>query len=264
MTSGRRVLSETGRDEVLRAACERGEELEILVGRDGRVIKHSSRFLRAVTRDDGLHLLIEMPTQEGKSVDYRQDEELEILFHLGGERYAFSSHIEGQRIHGQNAEQDVTALLLRYPREVENRQRRGHYRVPLSMAKPVSVAFVEDLGPDASSDVSSIYSGFISNISAGGLAIACRQSLPVSIEEGTHLIISFQLPGEPEHLDLKGVIRHIRHAHAGQAPILGIEYLRDEHDIRGPRKMSLIQRFVVERQRKILQQLRMLQPAYRS
>ncbi|KPL01416.1 MAG: hypothetical protein AMK75_05060 [Planctomycetes bacterium SM23_65] len=123
---------------------------------------------------------------------------------------------------------------------------------------------MEDPGPDASSETASIYSGFISNISAGGLAIACRQSLPATIGEGTHLVLSFQLPGEAEHLDLKGVIRHIRGAHAGQAPILGIEYLRDEHDIRGPRKMSLIQQFVVRCQRKILQQLRMLQPAYRS
>ena len=258
MTSGVRALSSTKRDEVLHAACDRGETMEILVERDGRGIRHSSRFLRAVISDDDLHLVVEMPSQHGKWVEYHPHEDLEVLFHVGAERYGFFTHVEGRCIHELDEEQKVAALVLGYPREVESRQRRTHYRVPLSTGTPVGIAFVEDLGRNALPEMFSIYSGFISDISAGGVAITCRQRLPVSIEAGTPLRISFQLPGESEQLNLKGVVRNIRRTDTDEARILGVEYLRDDYDIRGRCNIQLIHRFVVKRQRDILKKLRML------
>ena len=258
MALGVRTLPATKRDEVLQAACDRCEPMEVLVGRDGRIMKHASRFLRASIRDGGPHLIIELPTRDGKLVEYHRDEEVEALFHVGGERYAFSTLVEGRCMHELNGQQKVAALVLAYPREMENRQRRAHYRIPVSMAIPVSVAFIEVTTPGESFEMLGIHSGFISDISAGGLAVVCRQRLPVSIEVGTSLSISFQLPGEPEHLALKGLIRNVRKADTNEARILGIEYLREDYDIRSRRHIDLIQRFVVKRQREILKKLRIL------
>ena len=255
---GVRTLSSTMRDEVLQAACDRCEALEILLGRDGRVIRHSSRFLRALISDGGVHLIVQMPTVDGKLIDYPRGQEVEAFFHAGGERYAFSTEVEGRCMHDLNDKQKLAALVLTYPRELENRQRRAHYRVPLSMSSAVCIAFMEARNPNEWSGMTSVYSGFLSDISAGGLAIVCRQRLPVSLEVGTHLSVSFQLPGEPEHLDLKAVVRNVRTADTKEARILGVEYLRGDDNLRGRRHVDLIQRFVVKRQRDILKRLRML------
>lgn len=258
MTAGVCTLSSSKRDEVIRAACRGGEALNILVGRDGCVVKHASRFLRALITDDGPQLVVEMPAENGAVVAYREGDELDVLFHVGGERYAFSTVVKGRCVHSLNDGTKTRALVLIYPVEIENRQRRAHYRVALSTSSPVSIAFAEIPAAGSLAEMPEIHSGFIVDVSAGGVAMLCRQRVPAGTKVGTCLSLSFQLPGEPDHMSLNGVVRNVRKSDTREACILGVEYVVDEDDTGAARQVGLIRRFVVKRQREVLAGLRRL------
>lgn len=260
MLSTVRRLSSTRRDEVIRTACDRCGGLEILVSREGRIVKHWSRFLRAPLRDSGLHLVVEMAVVSGKALRYRycNGEDVEAIFHVGGERYAFSTKVVGRCVHELNEEKKVPALVLAYPAEVENRQRRAHYRVPLGTASPVSIAFVEAPDGEGMPEIPRIYSGHICDISAAGVAVLSLQRLSVSIGIGSHLLTSFRVPDEPEWLNLEAVVRNVRPTDTPEARILGLEFVHQKGDVQSRRHIDLVQRFVVRRQREILRKLRML------
>jgi c-di-GMP-binding flagellar brake protein YcgR len=180
------------------------------------------------------------------------------LFALGGARYSFTSSVQGRCLYALSDGEHTPALVLSYPHALESRQRRAHYRVPLGTSAQVSVAFVEYAGDEQRLRDFNIHAGIISDISAGGLAMLVRQRLPASIAAGTRLRVSFQLPGEPEHLCLTAAVRNVRDTDESNTRICGIEFVVEAQDIPARQSVDLVQRFVVKRQREILKKLRML------
>jgi len=258
MLSAVKRLSATRRDEVLDLVCDKNRPVDVMMLSGDRPVGYTSRFLMVIEKSDDMRLVIELPTEGGRSMTCEEGAELEGVFHVEGERYAFATRVLGRCIFPLNREQKVAALVVRYPAEVESRQRRAHYRVPLGIASQVSVAFLEHYGTDMPADACRIYAGVISDISAGGVAVVCRQRLASSMATGARVSMSFQVPGEPEHLALKGIIRNDRLTDEGTTRLLGIEYVLSDHDIQTKQYINLIQRFVVKRQREILKKLRML------
>ena len=258
MLSSVKKLSTARRDEIIQAACEKNAGLEIVVERDGRPAKYSSRFLLAVPKENDMRLVVEQGSEEGHMMKYRENEEIEAVFHVGGERFAFDSRVIGRCVFPLNNQQKVPAFVLRYPEDLESRQRRAHYRVPLGVADQVTMAFLELGGREVLAETCRIYTGVISDISAGGLAVLTRQRLPASMAAGAHVAMSFQIPGEPEHINLGGIVRNVRRNEDGSSRLLGVEYVRADGDVQTRQQIDLIQRFVVRRQREILKKLRML------
>ena len=156
-------------------------------------------------------------------------------------------------------------LVLKYPRSLENRQRRADYRMQLDAGHPVTVAFCEgDMEGPFRQGI--WYSGLAQDISAGGVAILTYQTLDSVMECGSSVQMSFQLPGEEDHVDIAGIIRHCRPCEEEEeedevpvvGSVLGVEFVPEEGSQEAVRQIDVIRRFVVARQREGLRKLRLL------
>jgi c-di-GMP-binding flagellar brake protein YcgR len=258
VTSTARALSPSRRDELIKVACDQNLAGEMLVWLEGKIVKHPTRMLASTKDAAGQHVLIEMPVESGHPVPYPNGQDLEVVFHLGSERYAFSGEVQGRCFHNIRPGQRLPAIILPYPVKLENRQRRAHYRVPLDVSDPVTIAFVVTSGPGPFTTSTNIHSGVVSDISAGGAAIICNQILGPSIAVGTPMFVSFQLPGDREQINLESMVRNFRKADSNESQILGLEFVNFDKDISSRRYGDAIQRFVVTRQRELLKRLRVL------
>lgn len=257
--SVQRSLSASRRDELLRRACDRSVPAELVGTEAGAVQRRTTRFLRALLDAEGVHLVVQTPLHEGRLVPYRPGALVDVLFAVAGERYGFSSTVEGRCYHRLNDEVEVPALIVSYPDVVENRQRRAHYRVPLSATDPCTVTFCELVRtrPDAPGvGDGDLYSALVRDISTGGMAMLSLQHLPVGFGMGTLLRVSFQLPGGENHINLEAAMRNERRPVQGEGRIIGIEFLNVEKTLGGRKAADEIGRFVVARQREILKKLK--------
>jgi len=235
----------------MRMVCAERVGIDVLRVEGGRVAKHKSRFLALKAEGHGSQVLIECPTHDGKPLPLCRGEAVDVAFVVAAQAYGFSTEVKigtQCRIEGDG---DVPAPALAYPEMVEARQRRAHYRVILDSGELCTAAFCEWLRVDSEAPVfddTNLYSAVVRDIGAGGLALHCVQRLGDGLGVGSKLLVSFQLPGGGEHVNVEAAIRNERGPLEGEGRVFGIEFLKLEETMCGQEALHHIQSFVVARQ----------------
>ena len=253
------TVSSCRRDELLRAVCERSVPLQLTSVTSGGVKKHKSRFLRGLLDAEGMHLLVQAPSEQGSPVSYDPSESIEVFFQINGQRYGFRSEVEGRGLHLLRKEVVIPALIIFYPEEVERHQRRAHYRVLVSASPPCVVTLCQKPGPTGDVPTLSdgnMCSGVLRDIGAGGVGVLGQEPLLESFGVGAEILVSFQLPGHRGHMHLEAVIRQRRIPSRRGGWILGLEFVNVEKKPDVRRVIDEIRRFVAERQREVLRRAR--------
>ena len=250
---GGRTIGGAKRDEILVQACQRetGAEVRREGVEEGSVLR--SRMLRAMEGGTNPHVVMDLPTEEGRAASIHEGEELEVTFQGGGERVGFRAEVKGRCFERVRAAEEtggrgtwVPAILVTYPEELEVRQRRAYYRVPLSRLEQCRVVFGE----------TEMYTGLAEDLSTGGIGIrsrdvGTRERAVSGLGVGTRVRLWFQLPGGSQDVALVGEIRN-RRADEEEGTMLGVEFVETEQSLEGRRGIGVIGKYVAARQRELL------------
>jgi c-di-GMP-binding flagellar brake protein YcgR len=197
-------------EKLITAACERRlpAELRYQDG-DGMIIMGRVRLVDH-RRDD---ILADRP-------QYLDDEgtipaRCPITMHLtlGGSRYQFdTSIVDEDRTIRINDHQTLPGIALRKPSAVRDSQRRTCLRVSLAGYDPISVDLATAHGEfeDACAVDAERASGWIADLSVGGLSLVADRRVLRSARPGGRYFLSFGLPGEDGEFNMLGSVRHIR------------------------------------------------------
>ena len=182
---------------------------------------------------------------------------VDVVLQQAGQRLGFRAEVVDRRFHEISEGLSVPALVISYPEEVEVRQRRAYYRVPMDAKDAATVTFREagvSTGDEAEDEA--VYSGVISDISVGGMAIQCREPLPARFTARTRLSLFFRLPDSDEGLSMDAEIRGSRPPQRGPGRIYGVEFVNTDTTLESHRAIHSVQKFVATRQREMLKRIK--------
>ncbi len=266
-------VSNHRRDEILCEAIAQRTQvvLTLRVGEFWRTMK--SRLLDG---DAGRRVVIEQPTVEsrGGPLELTGGEELGVTFRRGNKKCMFVAVVQQvvarwgaaagplSGASGSPAEQGIAAVVVRWPEQLHEMQRRVYVRVPSPADQPVTVRFwsggaanrppgslPESMRESAgTSGAMAAYAGAgeLSDLSAGGIAL----TVPVApnLELGDPIGCSFTPRTGEEPFVLDAVLRHIGRD-AEDRPTLGLQFVGLETSPIGQATLARLARVVTAFQR---------------
>lgn len=238
---------------MLQDACARNLSGEIHYENVNRRGSARMRFL-AVEEN---RIYTDRPQSIGMPVAFRPRQCVTVHFLTDGTRYAFQTRVVAPlTLVRLNDEQQVVGMSFGLPSEVRKQQRRSTYRVAV-----ISQAIRVDLHPVSREDLTCCLldadrlSGWLANVSAGGLTLFLEMTQPARFQLGDAFCVQFALPDVPEPMVLPAEVRHVSRIHDGQAVRVGLCFLPcDLYDTRS--QVVRISRFVAAEQRRRLRRRR--------
>ena len=187
MTTAIQELQDLQIDEAIRAAVDKGIPVTVTVQPDGKdtwINLHS----RLIGRQDR-ELLIEPPTaQEGESPrEFRPSDRIGVSFKLKHHKHIFNTVVLGAHKGWREGGASGDALAISSPTRMQRMQRRAFQRVDVPPGKIVRGSFWlggRKAEPKGTDPACPIWTGIITNISAGGLQMSVDPRITHVLEVG--------------------------------------------------------------------------------
>jgi hypothetical protein len=208
----------------------------------GRWLTFHSRFLAVSDQ----HIIIErpMPVDGCAPHEFVPAEKIGLSFKLKHHKHVCSATIAGSQVwhvDGPDGGADVQTLRLCWPLRMQRLQRRVYMRVDVPSNRIVRVSFwlggrdAEPVGPRPNSPV---WSGTVTNLSAGGLQLRCDAAASDNLESGdtVGMRLLFGLGEETVYADAQ--FRHVEAS--GIEPRLGFQFVGLEHSREGQQVIQAI------------------------
>jgi len=172
--SGAISLDRARRDQILVEAADRRTPLVLSRKQPHGWGTFRSRLLEA--EPIAQRLIIEYPVGAGgeKAPDIEEGESIGVAFRKGHRKCMFASVVQGKKRFQIDEANRVGALLLRWPGDLQQLQRRVYYRAPIPPDRAIKVAFWPGgLAYEARVGAAEfpVYAGWLMNLSAGGMAV---------------------------------------------------------------------------------------------
>lgn len=216
---------ETGQiNEFLNAAVQQNVPLTVSLQTAGSWRNLRSRFL--AIRDG--HLLIEMPTdrddQSGPQLS--PADKLGVTFKLKHHKHLFTCTVAGVEQLACDDGPPADVLSLCFPMRMQRLQRRAFVRVDVPPGRIVRAAFWlggRDAEPAGTSPEYPVWSGHVTNISAGGFQLECAADPTDVIEVGEIVGVRICFVATEEAIYSDAQFRHVELA--GDRAIIGFQFI---------------------------------------
>jgi hypothetical protein len=228
----------------LALACEQGERARLVQAGVGGPPRAANTKLLSL-HDDGVLLYSPgvtcgLPLAGGAAYD--------VYFEFAGSRYWFAGESLGELAVRPPNKAAITALKLKRPLVIEERQQRNHFRVSLAAGEPIHVdaAGVEK--------TQLRFRARLINLSAGGMALLADWSEVRSVDEGALLTVRFALATAPAPVELVVKVAHIRRHEDRYGPrgVVGAALVPADDQRARLMNSQHLERFIRERQRAAL------------
>ena len=200
-------------DEAVRLAVEKAVPIAACARPDGAWISLRSRFLAV----DEQHILIEPPAEmEGETpYDFSPAEKIGMSFKLKHHKHICSATVAGPDVAERDGGRGAPVLRICWPTRMQRLQRRAFNRAEVPSGMIVRASFW--LGgcraePAGTSPTTPVWSGAVTNISAGGVLLVCGPE-PTSLVEPGDIVgmrLLFGLDSPAVYVDAQ--YRHVREA----------------------------------------------------
>jgi len=236
-------------DELVDQACDRNTPIELhYEPKNGPMIVGRARLLNC----NDNQLLADRPLCLDGTIPSGVNLSIHLSMH--GERYAFDSMIEDScRMIQLNAHHKVHGIALKKPVVFSKSQRRQHLRISLVGYDPVHVELVRPHAeiPTACPMDAMIYSGWMVDLSVGGMSLLMDQHIIRHVKENELFFVDFGLPGCDDKFCLLGSVRHSRVIESSESIRVAICFQgwNRQQLIQDQRRLS---RFVASHERRML------------
>jgi len=178
-------LTQRQMDEAVKAAVSRSVPATITISVEGHWANYHSRMLAV----GGGRLLLQAPVPDGSACQHEfvRAERIGVSFKLKHHKHVFVAVVAGQEIFPPGLEQDSPALAVCLPTHMQRLQRRAYIRADVPEGCIIRASFW--LGgrlaePAGTSPDRPVWSGQVTNISAGGFQVRTERDAAENIEVG--------------------------------------------------------------------------------
>lgn len=238
-------------EQLIGAGCARNVPAELLYeDRDGTVVAGRVRLLELTSRQ----ILADRPVYLDSEGTIPLGAPITVHVTLRGARHQFESLIEeGERTVRLNGRQAIPGIALRKPAVVTESQRRAHLRISVVAYDPISVIMARPHPTlaDACAVDASIISGWLVDLSVGGLSVLVDRGVLESARLTEPFFLTFALPAMEGEFNMLGSVRHCRVVERSNSSRLGISF-RPWRGRAFRRDQRRISRFVTEHERRLL------------
>ena len=243
-----RGVTPQARDQYLAEAAESQAWLTVAVRGAPGGETYKSRLLGV--RADAQTLVVEYPAGKAgrPAPDIDEGRLLGITFRRGARKHVFTSMVVGKDRVAVSGTSQVGVLLLRWPEEMQELQRRAYQRVDVPASWDISVGFWPEntrLSPRRPPPPPSLEST-MTNLSAGGLAVTVPTDAAEDLILETVFACRFTPVKHHPPFHMHARLRHIDMSAEATTAMLGMQFVRLEFS---PRMLGRLVRVVTQFQR---------------
>jgi c-di-GMP-binding flagellar brake protein YcgR len=227
--------------DALTTAASRQIPISASVQIDGVWLNLRSRMLAV---RDGL-VWIEQPCGDHGPQEFSPGDHVAVNFKLRHHKHIFDTEVSALAA----GEGGMAALGLKWPARMQRLQRRAFLRADVPAGRIVRASFWlggHDAEPAGADHASPVWSGKVSNISAGGLQMVAPEACALEEGDVVGVRVSFgPTTGESVYADAQ--VRHIEAA--GGATTIGLQFVGLGHTPQGESALQIISAKVNDYQR---------------
>ena len=232
-------------NEAIALAVDKHVPATVTIQCDGRWVTYHSRFLQV----RGTHILVEYPFSDEDQAphEFSPAEKISLTFKLKHYKHIASATIAGASPWVLEDGSSIQALDLCCPTKMQRAQRRAYLRVDIPDNRIVRVSFWHGGSVAEPSDGQGdqpIWSGRVTNLSAGGVQVAVDPDVAEQLEPGDFLGVHISFGAGDGSVQADAQFRHTELAD-GRA-LLGLQFVGLEQTQRGQQTLLAISRRVAE------------------
>ena len=225
-------------NEAIRAGAERNVPATVTIRADESWRNLQSRLI--TLRDE--HLLITMPRGDtGRwSHSFSPADKIGLSFKLKHHKHIFSATVAGTA-HDDGAEPSEPMLSLCWPTRMHRLQRRVFLRVDVPENRIVRASFWlggSEAEPAGTSPDRPVWSGRVSNLSAGGFQVFTDPEAARALEVGEPLGVRLVFGAGRDTVYADAQFRHVEHR--GEQTLAGFQFLGLAHSSKGRQALQVI------------------------
>jgi c-di-GMP-binding flagellar brake protein YcgR len=195
-------------------------------------LRHDSMWLNFPSRMiavAGKELLVELPPVEADvpAHEFVPAEKLGVSFKLKHHKHIFTATVAGLRNVPLDGGGSTQTLALCLPARMQRLQRRMFYRVDVPPNRVVRASFWlggKDAEPNGTSDATPVWSGRVTNLSAGGFQLLSTTNLGPMLELGDSVGVRLTFGSGQESVYADAQLRHVVLESASQWS-LGLQFV---------------------------------------
>ncbi len=257
-------VERTRRDQILIEASERRTPIVLSRKEASGWRTFKSRLLGA--EPIAQRLIVEYPVGHAgdKAPDIHRGESVGVAFRKGHKKCMFASVVDGKKRFQIDDANRVGALLLRWPTDLQQLQRRVYYRAPVPHDRAIKVTFwrggVTHESRAGSAEIP-IHAGWLMNLSAGGMAVVASSDKCGLLTPGDTVGCRFE-PTSGSTLALDAALRHAEPGESGLTR-LGFQFIGLELSDQGRAALRVLAHVVSRFQRLEMRRNRLNLPSSR-
>ena len=190
-------------------------------------------------------LILSMPVPENGQppVEPADAQQMAATFKKGYYKFLFTTRTIAQTRHQIDSDLTAPALVVLCPSHIEKIQRRAFNRAVAPQDPPVTVTFQK--APDKSSNTPiSPWQAALSDLSAGGLSVACHPATASRLNENDQFLCRFVPFPDQDELAFHVRVRHVTHSRTPDRTIVGCQIVGVEMDENGRNTLHRLSRVV--------------------
>lgn len=246
------LLEPARRDRALDEAAARNVAIVMSLRDSGSWAVRKSRFLGLTPQRDSL--IVEYPTAsdpESRELNVGVGENVGVAFRRGHKKCVFTSVVLARNSYALNDQASVECLVLSWPEQVQELQRRAYYRVAVPRHKTVEVevwaggaAYRKKAGTRSWPS----FFGRLADISAGGARMLFPKTQDPQMQIQDAAGIQFQPESNGPVFVLDSIIRYVGETPDGSVSV-GLQFVGLEASFEGRRVLQQLLRVINQYQR---------------
>jgi hypothetical protein len=214
--------------------------LDIELREGNRSWNYVSRFLKL--DNNHKNMIIDLPyTPVDTYRPLKEGERIMVAFNMAGFRFKFYTAVVGQSEYQVKPDIKTPALVIDWPSDIKDSNRRSLYRIRVSIKEPIKLQLYVD--GDKLKELplrdSIMVEAIIIDISKNGMAIETNK--PCHLNIGETIKMQFQLPGHRKIYSLKGVVVYTSLVEEKAATLCGVQFLSG----RGPMYAEMLKQVIM-------------------
>jgi c-di-GMP-binding flagellar brake protein YcgR len=202
-----------------------------LIEPDGRIGATGKTRIRAFDRAANV-VKMDVPSKSGRPITIGEGDSIRVFIIQPPAVYKFDSVLIGREVARMSAGDGLSLLCVEAPEQLENGNRRRHFRVtPISNA-PVIIQW--RVAPSKDSKVDRPWNKCrVNDLSGRGAGLLIEPALAESVEDGHRLQLRIQMPasGANETIPTYAVVRRVVPSPDGErSALLGVEFEVESRD----------------------------------
>lgn len=198
------------RDQIIADAVHEKARLVLTCRGTERWETHKSRLLDMAPARRALVLAFPIDV-DVTDFDVSRGEQIGVSFRHHNRKCLFGSTVIGKRQPRRHSHRHTSsrALLVAWPEEIEQLQRRVYYRVPIPDDQPIEVMLWPGVEPDMIGNAACCLTGRLQDLSVGGMRVEIQRAADPKLDENQLVAVRFQPLADESPMTLEACYRHV-------------------------------------------------------